>query len=64
MQSTVPSRGVEYRRPNVKDMTHIIVRTHKKYGSAIFEKDNTLVESAATSCINDIEILTVDLEKS
>lgn len=42
-------------------MTLIIERSHKKYESDLFMKNNTQVKSAAISCTNDIEILTADL---
>jgi len=54
-------REIEHRRPNIKGMTLIIERLHEKSGSALFVKDNTQVKSAFMSCVNDIEILTVDL---
>lgn len=56
-------RGVEHKRPNIKGMSLIIERPHKKYGSALFVKHNTQVKSAAMSCTKDIEILSVDLGK-
>lgn len=38
-------------------------RPHKKYGSSIFVKNNTQVKSSEITEINDVEVLTVDLEK-
>jgi len=56
-------RGIEHKRPHIKDMTLIIERPHKKYGSALFVKENTQKKSAFMSCANDIEFLTADLGK-
>ena len=49
-------------RPRVKGMTCIAELPHDKYGSAIFVKEETTVESILTDDQNNIETLSVDLE--
>lgn len=49
-------------RPNLKNMKLVIERPHNKYGSAILTKPNLKIISTAKTEINDIEILTIELE--
>lgn len=49
-------------RPKIKNMNLIMERCHEKYGSAIFINPDLKVFSTAITDINDIEILTVELE--
>ena len=55
-------RGPQSHRAKVNGMTRIAELSHDKYGSAIFVKEGTTVESIHTDDQNNIETLFVDLE--
>ena len=52
--------GPQSHRPKVNGMTCIAELPHDKYGSAIFVKEGTTVESIHTDDQNNIETLSVD----
>ena len=54
--------GPQSYQPKVNGMTCIAELLHDKYGSAIFVKEETTVESIHTDDQNNIETLSVDLE--
>ena len=54
-------RGPQSHRPKVNGMTCIVELPHNQYGSAIFVKEETTVESIHTDDQNNIEVLSVDL---
>jgi exonuclease III len=56
-------RGIEGVRPRVEGMKLILERPHDKYGSAVFVRENITVDSACLTCTDDIEILTVEINK-
>ena len=53
-------RGPQNHRPKVNGMTCIVELSHDQYGSAIFVKEETTVESIHTDGQNNIETLSVD----
>ena len=53
-------RGPQTHRPKVNGMTCIAELPHDKYGSAIFVKEGTTVESMHTDDQNNIETRSVD----
>ena len=48
-------------RPTIPGMVPAVERPHKMYGSAIFVKASYAIESSAVSEVDDIEVLTVEL---
>ena len=54
-------RGSQSRRPKVKGMSCIVERYHDQFGSALFVKEGTYVESTYVNDTNNIKILSEDL---
>lgn len=55
-------RGETRNRPKIDDMNLVLERPHDKYGSAIFCKPHITVTSAALTCSDDIEILSIEIQ--
>ncbi|KAL4104978.1 hypothetical protein QTP88_020253 [Uroleucon formosanum] len=56
-------RGNESRTPKISGMRLAAIRSHKKYGSAIFTKPSIDIISSEMTEVDDIEIITIDLGK-
>ena len=56
-------RGSNNNRPSIPGMVPVIERPHDKYGSAIFVKASSAIESSSVSEVDNIEVLSVELSK-
>lgn len=56
-------RDESSRRPNLRNMKLVLERPHPKYGSAIFTKPNLNIVSVDKTEDNNVEILTIELDK-
>ena len=54
-------RGSNSNRPSIPGMVFACERPHDQYGSAIFAKASSVIESTSVSADDDIEVLTVEL---
>ena len=54
-------RGSDNIRPSIPGMVFANERPHNQYGSAIFVKASSVIESTSVSAEDDIEVLTVEL---
>lgn len=55
-------RGTNNNRPKVDGMRLVVERPHEQYGSAVFVRPDINIKSTHMTCMNDIEILTIELE--
>ena len=56
-------RSLQQCRPKVPGMKLVVERPHEKYGSAIFNKRDTIIDKTSLSDKDNVEILTVSLGK-
>lgn len=55
-------RGPNSHRPKIHGMKLVVERPHEQYGSAIFVRPDIDVRSCALTCVEDVEILTIELQ--